>query len=172
MGGRSVREWISDGRVAVLRAWAGWLSGHWHAGAVVDISSMGTLGHSAHAPRGAILHPTIVMAKMDGCTGNALTQALEDAGYTVRTTYGWQRTLQGVQAEHPPLVIVCGPAEPRLLQALHQSSPARILALLPTATGAELLAAFDAGVDDCQLATIGTDEVLMRVRALLRRAGE
>jgi len=44
-----------------------------------------------------------------------------------------------------------------------------ILALLPQPTDLDVLNALEAGADDCQDASIGTSETILRARALLRR---
>ena len=122
-------------------------------------------------PRQRILHQTIVMIRLEEYRATEDTQTLERAGYEVRTVSRLSDALEAVRQGHPSLIIICsGVSVTRACLALRNATTAPILALLTAASEAELLAALDAGADDCQPATIGAQEVLMRARALLRRS--
>jgi CheY-like chemotaxis protein len=113
---------------------------------------------------------TIVMILLDGGSINSNSEALERAGYEVRTVSGLYSALEAIRQNHPSLIIVCGGiAVTRACQALRDATTVPILALLTKASEADLLAVLDAGADDCQPASIGAREVLMRARVLLRR---
>jgi len=51
---------------------------------------------------------------------------------------------------------------------LRQALSAPVLALLAYSTEEQTLAILDAGADDCQASTISHEELLARIRALLR----
>lgn len=98
-----------------------------------------------------------------------LAGALAEEGYQIGVVRGLSGALDSLREEHPSLVILCGSVGPHDWLVLRQVTTAPILALLPQPTEMEILTALDAGVDDCQMASIGVPEILSRVRALLRR---
>lgn len=113
---------------------------------------------------------TIVMITLEGCRVNDNADALGRAGYEVRIASRWRDGLEATRQSHPSLIIVCGGSPvTKACLALRDTTNAPILALLIEASEADLLAALSAGADDCQPASIGAQEVLMRTRVLLRR---
>jgi CheY-like chemotaxis protein len=117
------------------------------------------------------LHKTILMLALKGHRIGDSTQALERAGYEVCTVWGLSDALEAARHGHPSLIIIySGIPATRICLALRDTTSAPILALLTAAWEADLLAALDAGADDCQPASIGAPEVLMRARVLLRRS--
>ena len=115
------------------------------------------------------LPKTIMMIIMDGCIVNSTAQALQAAGYEVRMVRGLPDALESLWQAPPSLIIVCGRPATHTYLALRNTTDAPILALLTPATEADMLEALEVGADDCQPATIGNQEVLMRVHTLLRR---
>ncbi|MCL5995375.1 MAG: hypothetical protein M1546_04880 [Chloroflexi bacterium] len=125
---------------------------------------------SVHGPVG-VGH--IMMVNTDdvglGAGLSHLAGALAEEGYQIGVVRGLSGALDSLREEHPSLVILCGSVGPHDWLVLRQVTTAPILALLPQPTEMEILTALDAGVDDCQMASIGVPEILSRVRALLRR---
>jgi hypothetical protein len=115
------------------------------------------------------LHVTLLMIMMGGHTPNTLSEALEAADYQVCIVRGLTAGLDGLAQARPSLVIVCGPATPGAYLALRRSTSVPILALLPQASETDVMAALNAGVDDCQMASISSHEAILRTKALLRR---
>jgi CheY-like chemotaxis protein len=121
-------------------------------------------------PSQQVLHKRVILIAMEGCRINENARALERAGYEVRIMSGLCDALEAARQSHPSLFIVCGGMTvTRTCLALRDTTNAPILALLTEASEADLLAILDAGADDCQPASIGAQEVLMRTRVLLRR---
>ncbi len=110
----------------------------------------------------------LVMLDSDPC--GPLLRALEQSGYAVRPCCGLPPAMESLRRERAGLIILTGlgPAAP--CRALRCLTSAPILALLTGGGEPEMLAALEAGADDCQLTSIGQSEALGRVRALLRRA--
>jgi DNA-binding response OmpR family regulator len=104
-----------------------------------------------------------------GTVPGGLVCAIEAAGYNVKLFAGEAEDLAGIRQLRPALIIACGQPSAGRYRTLSVASNAPILALLPTATERDILAAFAAGADDCQPATIGSAEVLLRIRTLARR---
>ncbi|MHB0878494.1 MAG: response regulator [Anaerolineae bacterium] len=67
-------------------------------------------------------------------------------------------------------IVVSGRGVAGTCLSIRQATSVPILALLPSMAEVEVLEAFSAGADDCQSAIIGDREVVLRIRALLRRA--
>jgi PleD family two-component response regulator len=115
------------------------------------------------------LPKTIMMIIMDGCIVSSTAQALQAAGYEVRMVRGLSDALESLWQAQPSLIIICGHPATHTYLALRNATNASILALLTPAAEADMLEALEVGADDCQPATIGNQEVLMRVHTLLRR---
>jgi DNA-binding response OmpR family regulator len=106
---------------------------------------------------------------MEECNISSAVEALEDAGYEVGIVKRLPDALERLKQTQPALVIVCGRQATETCLALRTETGAPILALLTLAAETDLLAALDAGADDCQPASISNREILMRTRSLLRR---
>ena len=116
-----------------------------------------------------VLHPTVMMIMMDSESNRSLAQAFRGIGYEVRSVQELSEAVKSLSTEQPACIIVSSPSGPQACEILRRSTPAPILALLSQAEDTEVLATLDAGADDCQLASIGTDEIVLRARAILRR---
>jgi len=103
-----------------------------------------------------------------------LTFNLRKAGYEVVAAYDGEDALTKARREHPDLIILdlMLPGVPGLdvCRILRRESAVPILML--TAKGAELdkVVGLDAGADDYVVKPFGMNELIARVRALLRRA--
>ena len=105
-----------------------------------------------------------------GDPSGSLARALARAGYAVHVAAGLPEEMEDLRQEHPSLIIVVDRRAPAVCRALRQVVCAPILALLPGANEADVIEALAAGADDCQSATIGSSELILRVRAVLGRA--
>lgn len=110
-----------------------------------------------------------MMVNIQGGAHNHLAEALSAEGYDVCTVQQASETTEKLRQEHPSLIIVCGAAASEACSALRRVTSVPILALLPQPTDLDVLNALEAGADDCQDASIGTSETILRARALLRR---
>jgi two-component system, OmpR family, response regulator MtrA len=114
---------------------------------------------------------TLLLVMLDADNnGNPLLQTLQRAGYPVQPCCGLQAALESLRRERAGLIILAGMGAPAPCRAIRRLTAAPILVLLGGGGEAELLAALEAGADDCQPVSIGQSETLGRVRALLRRA--
>ena len=112
----------------------------------------------------------VLLVLLDGNPCSPLLRALEDSGYAVRPCPGLPPALESLRSERAGLIILVGPRTAVPCRAVRRLTAAPMLALLDGGGEAEMLAALEAGADDCQLVSIGQSETLGRVRALLRRA--
>jgi DNA-binding response OmpR family regulator len=112
----------------------------------------------------------VLLVMLDGNPCNPLLHALEASGYTVCPFCALPPALESLRRERACLIILAGLGTAGPCRALRRLSSAPILALLTDGGEPEMLAALEAGADDCQLGSIGQSEALGRVRALLRRA--
>jgi two-component system OmpR family response regulator len=78
--------------------------------------------------------------------------------------------LDSLRGERAALIILAGLCPATSCRAIRRLTAAPILALLGSGGETEILAALEAGADDCQMDSIGQSETLGRVRSLLRRA--
>lgn len=111
----------------------------------------------------------VLIIEQTGWDGRSLLAGLQQAGYTAHIV-GKAGALLAVQNESPALLIVGGAPDADLYRALRHASPASILALIPHGDEEQVLAAFAAGVDQCQTGYLSHVETVARVRALLRRS--
>jgi DNA-binding response OmpR family regulator len=111
---------------------------------------------------------TVLIVETGEWTCGTLPRKLEQAGYAAQVA---QETsaLEALKRAPPVLLIVGGTPDPCLYRTLHYASPAPILALIPQGDEDQVLAAFAAGVDQCQTGHISGVEVVARARVLLRR---
>ncbi len=119
----------------------------------------------------AALAPTglILIVEADKWNGKALGCSLEQAGYSVQATQGETAALELLKRESPTLLVVGGAPDPAFYRSLRRASSAFILALIPQGNEEQVLAAFAAGVDQCQTGYLSNAEGVARIRALLRR---
>jgi DNA-binding response OmpR family regulator len=123
------------------------------------------------APKSPVLRKKIMTIMIDGCKIDGMAEALEAAGYEVQRVKGLPAGIENLSRAVPSLVIVGGPPAQDLLSALRQATKVPILALLTQASESDTLDTLSAGADDCQPASTGDREIVLRVRTLLRRSG-
>jgi hypothetical protein len=111
----------------------------------------------------------ILIIELGGWTDPPLALWLQSAGYEPKVAQGRQLGLDAVYAAMPLMLIVGGNADPKYYAALRRVSVVPILALTPTTDPEQIVAAFNAGVDDVQMDSIPSNEILARVNALVRR---
>ena len=94
-------------------------------------------------------------------------------GYEVRTAPGGEAALDEVRKELPNLIILDlglhQMAGLEVCRRIREISSAPIIALLVKESECDKVAVLDLGADDCLTKPIGIDELLARMRALLRR---
>jgi CheY-like chemotaxis protein len=167
----SVMDWVRAKRVVIPGVWTHPPERLAVSGTATSRQGRGNLPTDLSWPDQRVLRKTIVMILLDESTINSSAQALERAGYEVCTVSGLCGASEAVRQIHPSLIIVCGGIPvTRACQALRDATTVPILALLTKASEADMLATLEAGADDCQPASIGAQEVLMRTRVLLRRS--
>jgi CheY-like chemotaxis protein len=165
-----VMDWMRAKQRVIPGAWTHRFERLAVSGMATSRQGRGNLPTDLAPPDQRVPRKTIVMVLLDGGTINGSAQALERAGYEVRTVSGLCGALDATRQGHPALIIVCGGIPvTRACEALRVATSVPILALLTKASEADMLAALNAGADDCQPASIGAQEVLMRTRVLLRR---
>jgi hypothetical protein len=163
----SIMDWMQSGHSAISHLWARWQAEHQVYRPVVGRRNPGPASIAVMSRVRPQRPEKIVVVRMDGRPG-PLIEALEQTGYQVITVQGVAGAVASLEYG-VALVIVIGPEVSDTCVALRQGTAAPILALLPELSESAVLDAFNAGADDCQLATIGPHEAVLRVAALLRR---
>jgi len=113
----------------------------------------------------------VLLVQMAGVQCAALADALIAAGYNVQVASGLSPTVASLARRPPALVVVDGHADEVAYQTLRRAGAFAILALMAEPTDEQILAAFAAGVDDCQKSGIGQGEIIARVHNMLCAAG-
>ncbi|QRN78793.1 MAG: response regulator transcription factor, partial [Nocardiopsis sp. BM-2018] len=118
---------------------------------------------------------TVLVADDDRAIRESLERALQLEGYTVRTASDGVQALAAVHADPVDLLVldvmmpgVDGLGVARVLRAEHDRTP--ILMLTARVETPDRVAGLDAGADDYLAKPFELDELLARLRALLRRA--
>jgi two-component system response regulator MprA len=118
--------------------------------------------------------PHLVVVDDDEPIAASLRRALEYEGYVVTVAHDGQAALDAVRQVRPDLVVLDlmlpgldGIAVCRRLRA--DQTPALVLMLTARDTTGERVAGLDAGADDYLVKPFAYEELLARVRALLRR---
>jgi two-component system, OmpR family, response regulator AdeR len=111
----------------------------------------------------------ILIVITDQCRMSPVARALENAGFAVNVVRGWSPALESLQQLQPSLLLVCSAPETEPTRILRGATRAPILALLVGARESDMVDVLTAGADDCQPAALEPREIVMRVRALLRR---
>jgi len=114
---------------------------------------------------------TILLAQLADARCAALADALTAAGYDVRVAQGLPAAMASLARRAPALVVVDGHADQAAYQTLRRAGTFPILALMAEPNDEQVLAAFTAGVDDCQKSGISKEELVVRIDNLLRVAG-
>jgi two-component system response regulator MprA len=118
----------------------------------------------------------IVVAEDDSATRRAVTRALELEGYRVTAVGDGESALTAIEREPPALAVLDrmmpvmdGLAVCRQLRARKDHTPVLVLTARSEIT--DRVSGLDAGADDYMTKPFSLDELLARVRALLRRSG-
>jgi len=135
--------------------------------------------HIAHDRQATEIHQMsasgarLLLIGRDDAAGEALRSELSSGGYDVSVEYDAQAAVPRVRTVQPDLVILdlVLPEEDELevCRRLHDVSDIPILVLAARATVSDRMAGLDSGADDFMCKPFATDELLARVRALLRR---
>jgi two-component system response regulator MprA len=117
----------------------------------------------------------ILVAEDDRAVRESLVRALQLEGYTVAATKNGAEALEAVRQAEPDVVLldvsmpmVDGLTVCRVLRAEHNQVP--VLMLTARTEPSDRVAGLDAGADDYLPKPYDLDELLARVRALLRRS--
>jgi two-component system response regulator MprA len=118
---------------------------------------------------------TVLVADDDRAIRDALARALELEGYDVCAVADGAAALEGIRARRPDVVVldlmmpnVDGLTVCRVLRAEKDRTP--VLMLTARTETSDRVAGLDAGADDYLPKPFDLDELLARLRALLRRA--
>jgi len=112
----------------------------------------------------------ILIVEVGSWRCGTLPNLLLKAGYVPQLALGVPAALERLRQTPVSLCLVGGAVDCGAINTLRQVSQARFLALIPNAQAEQALASLEAGADDCQLSSISRDEVVARIRALLRPA--
>jgi two-component system KDP operon response regulator KdpE len=104
-----------------------------------------------------------------------LQSSLASQGHQVVTAAGGPAALSEIREEMPDLVILDmtrpGLSGPELCDRIRAAAPAiPIIVLSSNGSESDRVAALDLGADDCLAKPFGPDELLARIRAVLRRS--
>jgi two-component system, OmpR family, KDP operon response regulator KdpE len=117
--------------------------------------------------------PTILMVDDDPNVLRSLRAALESHGYKVRSTQNGAAALEACAAERPDVVLLDlalpGMDGVEVCRRLRSWSRVPILVVSARTHEAQKVLALDAGADDYITKPFGTQELLARIRAALRR---
>jgi DNA-binding response OmpR family regulator len=117
---------------------------------------------------------TLVVADDDPQVLRLVTRNLQMAGYTVIEAHNGQQALEQIQETSPDLVLL-DVLMPRLdgfavIQAVRSFSTVPIILVSARTLDADKLRGFELGADDYLTKPFSVDELLGRVRAVLRRS--
>jgi DNA-binding response OmpR family regulator len=120
--------------------------------------------------------PRILVVEDDRSIREALEIALRGAGYRVEAVPDGTGALQAIETFRPDLAILdvhlgAGPDGFAVARRLRGTSDAPVLFLTAADAPEDRLTGFEVGADDYVVKPFLLDELLARVRALLRRAG-
>jgi DNA-binding response OmpR family regulator len=164
-------EWMRAKRVVIPGIWTHRSTRLAVSETVKSRQGRGNLPTDLSRPDQRVLCKRIVIVLLDEGAINSSAQALERAGYDVRTVLGLCDALQAVGQSQPSLIIIYGGIPvTRACQALREATTVQILALMTKGSEVDMLAVLNAGADDCQPASISALEILMRTNVLLRRS--
>jgi two-component system response regulator MprA len=120
--------------------------------------------------------PLVLIAEDDRATRESLTLALELEGYRVRAVVDGVEALAAVTSEHPAAIVIDvmmprmdGLSVCRRLRVRGDRTP--VLILTARTEVSDRVSGLDAGADDYLAKPFSLEELLARVRALLRRSG-
>lgn len=119
--------------------------------------------------------PRLLLVEDDAAIRDSLGAALTAAGYAVRTLPDGEDLEAELDAWRPALVVLDwmlpGRDGPTLVGVVHARSAAGVVMLTAREAVSDRLRGFDAGVDDYVSKPFATEELVARIRAVLRRLG-
>jgi two-component system response regulator MprA len=109
-------------------------------------------------------------------TAAGVVAGLAADGYDVRLAHDLRGTFPAVETFAPDLVVLRLPADAdathlALTRRLRDPHDLPVVCVVSTRSERQVLAAFDAGADDVATVVATVDELLARIRAVLRRSG-
>ncbi|MGF7000791.1 response regulator transcription factor [Paraburkholderia sp. GAS32] len=124
------------------------------------------------------MKPLILVVDDDAVSRHALRVGLQSSGYDVSVLYSPAKVLRRVERERPSLILMssattgsgCALTVLNALRAVGDEVPVIMLGDVDDVT--ERIVALDCGADDYMRAPLNVREVLVRVRAVLRRAAQ
>jgi two-component system response regulator MtrA len=115
----------------------------------------------------------IVLVEDDERLGEQLVPALEEAGYDARWARDVREGLRAIRDERPALVLLDLNLPDRsgfeLLEELRERDSVPVIVLTARLLGEDKVRALDLGADDYVTKPFWNDELLARIRAILRR---
>jgi len=116
----------------------------------------------------------VVFVPLDRASRRSCRALLSHGGFSVELCTTLARALWAVRKRPPSAVIVAvdGAESPAAVTTIRRGTDAPILVISPPTSESDKVHALDAGADDYLTQPYGVDELLARVRALLRRSGE
>ena len=119
--------------------------------------------------------PTILIVADGPQIRRMMLSTLTAEGYSVVDVRSGDDALQRLQDARPDLILLelspLGRPELDVCRTLHRRSDSPIIVLATTDTERDKVMALDAGADDYVVKPFGIQEVLARIRAVLRRVG-
>ncbi len=120
-------------------------------------------------------HPRLLVVEDDTAIRESLDRALAAAGFEVRVLADGEELEREVEAFAPDLVVLDwmlpGRQGPELVRVVRSRSRAAVVMLTARDAVADRLQGFELGADDYLVKPFVTDELVARVRAVLRRSG-
>ena len=116
---------------------------------------------------------TILIVADDPRVRRAMWTSLSSQGWSMVEAKSSEEALIKLRNEKPDLILLDLTSQPKNLacREIRSASDVPIIVLTSQNTQQEKVMAFDAGADDCVVTPFCVQELLARVRALLRRAG-
>lgn len=133
------------------------------------------MASQARLPRlaGKLVKPSILVVAENHRLLKLLRSELEKTGYTVLTASDGSRALSELEAQAPDLVILSTTLPDtdglEVCRKIRGLSSTPIVCLVPDGTPQHKVRCFELGADDCLTLPLSIDELLARVRAVLRR---
>jgi two-component system KDP operon response regulator KdpE len=118
---------------------------------------------------------TILLVEDDRPLRESIGRALTEAGFTVREVRDGAAAVLALQSAKQPNVVLLDIGLPfvdgwRVLEQMHHGQQPPVIIISARGDARDKVRALDMGADDYLAKPFGTDELLARVRAVLRRA--